>query len=125
MQFEILCHALSYEPYFLMFRRFFRLARIGDWYTIEKTQCEAALLFTNVHELELGLLLSLRASRTKLRANPEELLVVLGISQDWDYSDFNQSFVLIVRMSALDYILLDDPSGVKIGQREIPEVVHP
>ncbi|MFS8017696.1 hypothetical protein Hanom_Chr15g01383461 [Helianthus anomalus] len=122
MHFEILCRALRYEPSLLMFRRFFRLARNGDWYTIEKTQCEAALLFTNVghtyawkkqfffisnrllpytlvprkfseglnekepevHELELGLLLSPQPScfLYKLWAYPEELLVVLGISQD-------------------------------------------
>ncbi|MFS8033682.1 hypothetical protein Hanom_Chr17g01572421 [Helianthus anomalus] len=93
----------------------------GDWHTIEKTQCEAAFLFTivghtyawrtssfsfptemEVHELEQGLLLKLHASRTKIRAYLEELLMVL-------------------EMSALDYILLDDPSGVEIEQREIPE----
>ncbi|KAM0058662.1 hypothetical protein Hdeb2414_s0005g00172641 [Helianthus debilis subsp. tardiflorus] len=117
-----------------MFRRFFRLARNGDWYTIKKTQCEAALLSTTVghtyasknqfffisnrllpftvvprkfsqdlnekypevHELEQGLLLKLRASHTKLRVYTEELLVVSGICQD-------------------------DPSGVEIEQREIPE----
>ncbi|MFS7977704.1 hypothetical protein Hanom_Chr10g00907171 [Helianthus anomalus] len=44
MHFKILCRALSYEPSLLMFRRFFRLARNGDWFTIEKTQCEAPLL---------------------------------------------------------------------------------
>ncbi|KAJ0457109.1 hypothetical protein HanIR_Chr15g0770091 [Helianthus annuus] len=137
--FEILCRALSYEPS-LMFRRFFHLSRNGDWYTIEKTQCEIALLSTTVghtyawknqfffisswllpftvvprkfseglnekesevHELEQRLLLKLRISRTKLRAYPEELLVVL-------------------EMGALDYILLDDPSCVEIEQREIPE----
>ncbi|MFS8035056.1 hypothetical protein Hanom_Chr17g01588541 [Helianthus anomalus] len=44
MHFEILCRALSYEPSLLMFHRFFWLARNGDWYTIEKTQCEAPLL---------------------------------------------------------------------------------
>ncbi|KAJ0821965.1 hypothetical protein HanPSC8_Chr16g0726411 [Helianthus annuus] len=48
MHFEILCRALSYEPSLLMFRRFFHLARNGDWYTIEKTQCEAPLLSTTV-----------------------------------------------------------------------------
>ncbi|MFS7947015.1 hypothetical protein Hanom_Chr06g00543051 [Helianthus anomalus] len=87
------------------------------------------------------------ASHTKLKAYPEELLVVLGISQDWVDSDFKPVFSVIgrvcifmfpvclylvqifiifalvcfVEMSALDYILLDDPSGVEIKQREIPE----
>ncbi|MFS7934601.1 hypothetical protein Hanom_Chr05g00393491 [Helianthus anomalus] len=48
MHFEILCRALSYEPSLLMFHRFFSLAWNGDWYTIEKTQCEAPLLSTTV-----------------------------------------------------------------------------
>ncbi|KAF5791718.1 hypothetical protein HanRHA438_Chr09g0409671 [Helianthus annuus] len=160
MHFKILCRALSYKPSLLMFRHFFRLARNGDWYTIEKTQCEAALISTTightyawknqfffiynrllpftvtsrkfneglnekeqeVHKLEQGLLLKLRASRTKLRGYPEELLVVLGIIQDWFNSDFEPIFgVEWKEMSALDYILLDDPSAVEIEQREIPE----
>ncbi|KAF5813581.1 hypothetical protein HanRHA438_Chr03g0111291 [Helianthus annuus] len=45
-----------------------------------------------VHELEQGLLLRLRSYRAKLRAYPEELLVVLGISQDWVDSDFEPVF---------------------------------
>ncbi|MFS8026840.1 hypothetical protein Hanom_Chr16g01491421 [Helianthus anomalus] len=114
-----------------MFRRFFQLARNGDRYTIEKTQCEAPLLsaivghtyawkkqfffisdrllaFTivprkffnkvlnekepEVHELERELLLRICAYRTKLRAYPEELLVVLGITQDWVDSCFEPVF---------------------------------
>ncbi|KAF5778689.1 hypothetical protein HanRHA438_Chr12g0561721 [Helianthus annuus] len=48
MHFEILCHALIYEPSLLMFRCFFHLAQNDDWYSIEKTQCEAPLLSTTV-----------------------------------------------------------------------------
>ncbi|KAJ0754132.1 hypothetical protein HanPI659440_Chr09g0343491 [Helianthus annuus] len=48
MHFKILCRALSYKPSLLMFRHFFCLARNGDWYTIEKTQCEAALISTTI-----------------------------------------------------------------------------
>ncbi|MFS7908981.1 hypothetical protein Hanom_Chr01g00089461 [Helianthus anomalus] len=114
MFFEILCRALSYEPSLVMFRRFFSLFRNGDWYTIEKTQCE-------------GLLLRLRSYRAKLRAYLEELLVVLGIIQDWVGSDIEPIFCLdrkdmyfcVYCMSALRYILLGDPSGVEIEQREI------
>ncbi|KAJ0754342.1 hypothetical protein HanPI659440_Chr09g0345731 [Helianthus annuus] len=190
MHFEKFCHALSYEPSLLLFCRFFRLARNGGWYTIEKTQCEAPLLsatvghtnalknqfffissrllpFTvvprkfsevlnekepEVHELERELILRLRAYRIKLRAYSDELLVVLGISQDWVDSGFEPffSFLLIRRvcifvfisflcilpniyvvlvyfakMSALDYILLYDPSSVEIEQNEIFGVVPP
>ncbi|MFS8033116.1 hypothetical protein Hanom_Chr17g01565681 [Helianthus anomalus] len=42
--FEILCRALSYEPSLIMFRCCFCLVRNGDWFTIEKRQCEAALI---------------------------------------------------------------------------------
>ncbi|MFS7993320.1 hypothetical protein Hanom_Chr12g01092651 [Helianthus anomalus] len=163
---------------------FFRLSHNGNWYTIEKTQCEAPLLSTTVghtyarknqfffiskrllpftvvprkfsevlnekepevHELERELLLRLRAYRMKLRAYPEELLVVLGISQDWVDSSFEPVFfvdqmgmyfcvhpifmyvsnthvvpICFVEISALDYILLNDPFGVEIEQKEIPE----
>ncbi|KAM0064836.1 hypothetical protein Hdeb2414_s0003g00107751 [Helianthus debilis subsp. tardiflorus] len=113
-----------------MLRRFFRLARNGDWYIIEKTQYEAPLLFAilghtyalknqfffiserllpftivphkftevlnekepEVHELEQGLLLRLRAYGSKLRAYPEGLLFMLGISQDWVESGFEPVF---------------------------------
>ncbi|MFS7961758.1 hypothetical protein Hanom_Chr08g00718861 [Helianthus anomalus] len=99
MHFKILCRALTYEPSLLLFHHFFWLARNGDWYTIEKTQCEAPLLsqtffeFLNekepgVNALDQRLLLSLHAYRSKLRAYPEELLVMLGISQDWAESGF-------------------------------------
>ncbi|MFS7970607.1 hypothetical protein Hanom_Chr09g00822901 [Helianthus anomalus] len=150
-----------------MFHRFLRLARNGDWYTIEKTHCEAPLLsatvghtyawnnqfffissrllpFTvvprkfsevlnekdpKVHELERELLLRIHAYRTKLRAYPEELLVVLGISQDWVDSGFEPFFFVDQKeMSALDYILLNDLSRVEIEQKEIheggPSIVH-
>ncbi|MFS7948806.1 hypothetical protein Hanom_Chr06g00564171 [Helianthus anomalus] len=99
MHFEILCCALSYEPSLLMFHRF----------------------FPSYSEWGLRLLLKLCASRTKLRAYLEELLVVLGVSQDWVDSDFEPIFCVDrEEMSALDYILLDDPSHVEIEQREIP-----
>ncbi|MFS8008654.1 hypothetical protein Hanom_Chr14g01275321 [Helianthus anomalus] len=85
MHFEILCLALSYEASLLMFRRFLWLARNGDLILSRKLSPE-------VHELERELLLRLRAYRTKLRAYPEELLVVLGISQDWVDSGFEPVF---------------------------------
>ncbi|KAM0061622.1 hypothetical protein Hdeb2414_s0004g00138331 [Helianthus debilis subsp. tardiflorus] len=91
MHFEILCRDLTYEHSLLMFRCFFRLAWNSDWYTIEKTQCEAPLLShtePGVNDLDQRLLIRLRAYRSKLRAYPEELLVMLGISQDWAESGF-------------------------------------
>ncbi|MFS8012784.1 hypothetical protein Hanom_Chr14g01325001 [Helianthus anomalus] len=74
-----------------MFRRFFRLARNGDWYTIEKTQC---------------------ISQDWVDSDFEP---IFSIEQKVC------PFVLNRKMSVLDYILLDDPSTVGIEQREIPE----
>jgi len=44
MHFEITCRALDHGPSLLMFRRFFQLARNDNWFTIEKTQAENALV---------------------------------------------------------------------------------
>ncbi|KAF5763564.1 hypothetical protein HanXRQr2_Chr15g0681741 [Helianthus annuus] len=41
-----------------------------------------------VNDLDKKLLLRLRVYRAKLRAYPEELLVMLGVSQDWAESGF-------------------------------------
>ncbi|MFS7993323.1 hypothetical protein Hanom_Chr12g01092681 [Helianthus anomalus] len=165
MNFEILCRALSYEPS-LLFRCFFRLSQNGNWYTIEKTHCEAPLLSTTVghtyarknqfffiSERLLPFIVVphkfsevLNEKEPELRAYPEELLVVLGISQDWVDSSFEPVFfvdqmgmyfcvhpifmyvsnthvvpISFVEISALDYILLNDPFGVQIEQKEIPE----
>ncbi|MFS8001761.1 hypothetical protein Hanom_Chr13g01194211 [Helianthus anomalus] len=100
---------------------------------------------SDVHELEWELLLRLRAYSAKLRAHLKELLVMLGIGQDWVESGFEPVFFLnqedmcfcvcpifylsdthvvpicFAEMSALDYILLNDPSNVEIDQKEIPE----
>ncbi|MFS7920051.1 hypothetical protein Hanom_Chr03g00219731 [Helianthus anomalus] len=43
MFFIITLRVVSYELFLLTFSRFFTLARNGDWFTIEKTQCEVAL----------------------------------------------------------------------------------
>ncbi|MFS8026874.1 hypothetical protein Hanom_Chr16g01491801 [Helianthus anomalus] len=98
------------------------------FYTQILDQSNLRYPFTNfflepkVHELERELLLRLRAYRTKLRAYPEGLLVVLGISQDCFDSCFESVFFVDQKeMSALDYMLLNDPPGVEIEQKDIPE----
>jgi hypothetical protein len=48
MHFEISCRALGHEPSLAMFRRFFQLARNGNWFTIEKTQIEVGLISATV-----------------------------------------------------------------------------
>ncbi|KAJ0490051.1 hypothetical protein HanHA300_Chr12g0451001 [Helianthus annuus] len=71
MHFEILCHALIYEPSLLMFRCFFHLAQNDDWYSIEKTQCEAPLLSTTMSTLDYILLSDSSGVEIEQRKIPE------------------------------------------------------
>jgi hypothetical protein len=48
LHFECLCRALGYDPTLLMFRRFFRLAKNGDWFTFEGSSVETNLLSSHV-----------------------------------------------------------------------------
>ncbi|MFS8023466.1 hypothetical protein Hanom_Chr16g01451781 [Helianthus anomalus] len=44
LHFEVLCHALGYDPTLLMFRLFFRLAKNGDWFTFETSHIDVSLI---------------------------------------------------------------------------------
>ncbi|MFS8013394.1 hypothetical protein Hanom_Chr14g01332451 [Helianthus anomalus] len=143
---RILEHSnIRYEPLIKMFRQFFRLARNGSWFTIEKTQFEEVLIirtvgftsslkdrffsksdalipFCHFHsELESESLLKLCASPSKLRSYLEEFLVLLGISANWFDSFTEPSFVVHGKeMSDLDFMLFDDLSDVEMVPKEVP-----
>ncbi|KAM0018961.1 hypothetical protein Hdeb2414_s0026g00680011 [Helianthus debilis subsp. tardiflorus] len=51
LHFEVLCRALGYDPTLLMFRRFFRLAKNGDWITFETSQIDVSLISSLVTTL--------------------------------------------------------------------------
>ncbi|KAM0016429.1 hypothetical protein Hdeb2414_s0017g00510721 [Helianthus debilis subsp. tardiflorus] len=51
LHFEVLCRALGYDPTLLMFRRFFRLAKNGDWFTFETSQIDVYLISSLVTTL--------------------------------------------------------------------------
>uniref|UniRef100_A0A251UFF8 Putative transposase (Putative), gypsy type n=1 Tax=Helianthus annuus TaxID=4232 RepID=A0A251UFF8_HELAN len=51
LHFEVLCRALGYDPNLLMFRRFFHLAKNGDWFTFEKSQIDVSLISSLVTTL--------------------------------------------------------------------------
>ncbi|KAJ0781246.1 hypothetical protein HanPI659440_Chr06g0247111 [Helianthus annuus] len=51
LHFEVLCHALGYDPSLLLFRRFFRLAKSGDWFTFETSKVDACLISSMVTAL--------------------------------------------------------------------------
>ncbi|KAF5754488.1 hypothetical protein HanXRQr2_Chr17g0791841 [Helianthus annuus] len=51
LHFEVLCHALGYDPSLLLSRRFFRLAKNGDWFTFETSKVDACLFSSMVTTL--------------------------------------------------------------------------
>ena len=51
LHFEALCRAIRYDPTLLMFRRFFRLAKNGDWFTFERSQIDISLISSVVATL--------------------------------------------------------------------------
>ncbi|MFS7889904.1 hypothetical protein Hanom_Chr00s000005g01612441 [Helianthus anomalus] len=50
-QFKILCRAAGYDSSLLSFRRFFRLAKNGNWFTFETSQVETCLILSMVTTL--------------------------------------------------------------------------
>ncbi|KAJ0734664.1 hypothetical protein HanPI659440_Chr11g0422731 [Helianthus annuus] len=51
LHFEVLCRAFRYDLNLLSFRRFFRLAKHGDWFTFETTQVDTCLNSSMVSSL--------------------------------------------------------------------------
>ncbi|KAJ0501718.1 hypothetical protein HanHA300_Chr11g0404121 [Helianthus annuus] len=51
LHFEVLCRALGYDPSLLLFRRFFRLAKNGDWFTFETSKVNSCLISSMVTTL--------------------------------------------------------------------------
>ncbi|KAF5806732.1 hypothetical protein HanRHA438_Chr05g0234051 [Helianthus annuus] len=89
-----------------------QLAPVGVARGLNEKEPEAA-------ELEQELL-KLRASRSMLRAYPEKLLVLLGISENWNDLEFEPSFVVDRKdMSALDFNMVEDSSAVELESKEV------
>ncbi|KAF5797624.1 hypothetical protein HanXRQr2_Chr07g0282841 [Helianthus annuus] len=51
LHFEDFCRAAGYDPSLLSFRRFFRLAKNGDWFTFETSQVDTCLISSMVTTL--------------------------------------------------------------------------
>ncbi|KAJ0548657.1 hypothetical protein HanIR_Chr08g0386221 [Helianthus annuus] len=51
LHFEVLCRACGYDPSLLLFRRFFRLAKNGDWFTFETSKVDTCLISSMVTTL--------------------------------------------------------------------------
>ncbi|KAJ0522399.1 hypothetical protein HanIR_Chr10g0482221 [Helianthus annuus] len=139
LHFDALCRALGYDPTLLMFRRLFRLAKNGDWFTFETSQIddqffwvsESVILFKmvwghpdavlnelepSVSKLDEGLFEALRGCPSQLRPFPEHLLVSTGVSVLWDKPNRGPMFMRGDQvMSALDFIKSDDTSDVVLG----------
>ncbi|MFS8002512.1 hypothetical protein Hanom_Chr13g01202941 [Helianthus anomalus] len=54
LYFEVLCRASGYDPTLLSFRRFFRLAKNGDWFTFETSKVDTCLVSSMVTTLGDG-----------------------------------------------------------------------
>ncbi|KAJ0797495.1 hypothetical protein HanPI659440_Chr04g0174521 [Helianthus annuus] len=133
LHFKVLFRASGYDPTLLSFRRFFRLAKNGDWFTFETSQVYTCLISSMVSSLRVwkdqffwvsdeivpfklvgGILMPECPSR--LRPFPEHLLVLLGLSKLWDKHDRDPVLIRDGQvMSALDFIKSDDTSDVAFG----------
>ncbi|KAF5821701.1 hypothetical protein HanRHA438_Chr01g0017591 [Helianthus annuus] len=51
LHFEVLCRACGYDPSLLLFHRFFRLAKNGDWFTFETSKGVTCLISSMVTTL--------------------------------------------------------------------------
>ncbi|KAJ0777273.1 hypothetical protein HanLR1_Chr02g0055501 [Helianthus annuus] len=51
LHYEDLCRSLGFDPSLLSFRRFFRLAKNGDWFTFETTKIDTCLVSSMVTTL--------------------------------------------------------------------------
>ncbi|KAM0010013.1 hypothetical protein Hdeb2414_s0082g00780891 [Helianthus debilis subsp. tardiflorus] len=129
LHFEVLFRAFGYDPTLLSFRRFFRLAKNGDWFTFETSQVDTFLISSVVSTLNVWKDRFFWVSEeivpfklvwrypdvcpSRLRPFPEHLLVLLGLSKLWEKRDRDP---VLLRdgnvMSALDFIKSDDTSDV-------------
>ncbi|MFS7907226.1 hypothetical protein Hanom_Chr01g00068791 [Helianthus anomalus] len=51
LHYEVLCRACGYDPSLLLFCRFFRLEKNGDWYTFETSKVDTCLISCMVSTL--------------------------------------------------------------------------
>ncbi|KAJ0765678.1 hypothetical protein HanPI659440_Chr08g0306191 [Helianthus annuus] len=51
LHFKVLCRASGYDPSLLLFRRFFRLVKNGDWFTFETSKVDTCLISSMVTTL--------------------------------------------------------------------------
>ncbi|KAJ0902982.1 hypothetical protein HanPSC8_Chr08g0343701 [Helianthus annuus] len=129
LHFEVLCRALGYDPSLLLFRRFFRLAKNGDWFTFEASKVDSGLISSMrlpdavlnepeplVSDLNDAFLKAIRECPSRVRPFPEHLLVLFGVSKLWEKT--NRDPVLMrdgTVISAMDFIKSDDTSDVVFG----------
>ncbi|MFS7976345.1 hypothetical protein Hanom_Chr10g00891391 [Helianthus anomalus] len=91
LHFEVLCRASGYDPSLLSFRRFFRLAKNGNWFTFETSKVDTCLVSSMV-----------------------TTLVLLGISKLWDNPEQDP----VLTRSGQDFVKSDDTSDVAFTDAE-------
>ncbi|MFS7913129.1 hypothetical protein Hanom_Chr02g00138201 [Helianthus anomalus] len=131
LHFEVLCRASGYDMSLLSFRRFFCLAKNGDWFTFETSKVDTCLVSSMRHpdavlketepsdsELNSSFLKAIWECPSRVRSFPEHLLVLLGISKLWDKPDRDLVLIRSV-MSALYFVKSDDMSDVAFTDAEV------
>ncbi|MFS7903553.1 hypothetical protein Hanom_Chr01g00025391 [Helianthus anomalus] len=141
LHYEVLCRSRGFDLSLLSFRRFFRLAKNGDWFSFETTKIDTCLVSSvatilgawkdqvvlneaepSESELNSCFLDAIRKCPSRVRPFPKHLLVLLGISKIQDKS--NRDPVLMRDgqvMSALDFVKSDDTSDVVFTDDEAAE----
>ncbi|KAJ0793176.1 hypothetical protein HanOQP8_Chr01g0026721 [Helianthus annuus] len=130
LHFEVLCRTLCYDPNLLMFRRFFRLAKNGDWFTFETSQIDVSLISSLVTTLGSwkDRFFWVSESVVPFKMMWRHLDAVLNELESSE-SELNDGMLKALRacssrlpMSALDFIKLDDTSDVGIEVEEKMEL---
>ncbi|MFS8021359.1 hypothetical protein Hanom_Chr16g01426511 [Helianthus anomalus] len=124
LHFEVVFRSARYDPSLLSFRRFFDVAKNGDWFIFKTSQRHPDDVLNELEssesELDCWFLKSIRACPSRLRPFPEHLLVLMGISKLWDKPDRDRVLMRDV-MSALDFIKSDGTSEVIFTDTEATE----
>ncbi|KAJ0601427.1 hypothetical protein HanIR_Chr03g0128221 [Helianthus annuus] len=129
LHFEVLCRALGYDPSLLLFHRFFRLAKNGDWFTFETSKVDTCLISSMVTTLGTWKDRFFWVSDSII---PFKMVwrhpdAVLNEPEPYE-SDLNDAFLKAIRecpsrvlMSALDFIKSDDTSDVVFTDAQAAE----
>ncbi|KAM0031399.1 hypothetical protein Hdeb2414_s0017g00508351 [Helianthus debilis subsp. tardiflorus] len=124
LHFEVLCQASGYHPTLLSFRRFFRLAKNGEWLNFETSKVDTCLVSSMVTTLGCwkDRFFWVSESIVPFKMICRHPDAVLNEAEPSD-SELNSCFLKAIResfevMSALDFVKSDDTSNVAFTDAE-------